>query len=135
VFGNPREKGTTTPWVARFVPIQLTENKWRFPTSQGSECKYLRNDGGEFSVIKIADVRGCDFRCKHSLHHSMHCRYELRGVLNEMISLSFDVQPFAFADIEKLTWITTILSVELRDGDGQIVCTECSNIEHRKASR
>jgi hypothetical protein len=53
---NPEKKEIATQLVALFVPTQLTEKEWEFPTSQGLECKCLRNDGGEFSVIKVSDA-------------------------------------------------------------------------------
>jgi hypothetical protein len=50
-------------------------------------------------------------------------RYEFRGVPTDEMTLSFAVVPFDSAQVDLLKSLTTVLSAEMRDENGNLICS------------
>lgn len=49
--------------------------------------------------------------------------YQFRGVPTDEMTLSFAVVPFDASQVDLLKWLTTVLSVEMRDESGTVICS------------
>lgn len=54
--------------------------------------------------------------------------YEFRGMPKELMTISFAVEPFKYSDYNKVQSLTTILSVELHDDYGTLICSGAGSL-------
>jgi hypothetical protein len=76
-------------------------------------------DTGMFSYYRYHFL----FSPKLPLRQKSYQKYQFRGVPTDEMTLSFAVVPFDVSQVDLLKSLTTVLSVEMRDEGGNLICS------------
>jgi hypothetical protein len=81
-------------------------------------------DTGVFSYYRYHFL----FRPKLSLRQEGEQTYRFRGVPSDEMTVSFAVDPFDSSQVDLLKSLTTVLSAEMRDENGNLICSASGHL-------